>query len=61
MPWLGTILALVLVCALLPLLWGEKRIKVILPFVILFPGLVTLLFTKVLGVFFEPGIWSKLF
>ena len=61
MPWLGTILTLILVCVLLPLLWGEKRIKVLLPFAIIFPALVALLFTKVLGVFFEPGIWSKLF
>ncbi len=61
MPWLGTFLTLILVCVLLPLLWGEKRIKVLLPFAIIFPALVALLFTKVLGVFFEPGIWSKLF
>ena len=61
MPWLGTALDLVMVCALLPILWGERRIKVLLPFAILFPGLVTLLFTKVLGVFFEPGVWPKLF
>lgn len=61
MPWLGTCLAMVLVCILLPLLWGESRMKVILPFAIIFAGLVTLLFTQVLGVFFEPGVWAKLF
>lgn len=61
MPWLGTSLAMVLVCALLPLLWGESRMKVILPFAIIFPALVTLLFTKVLGLYFEPGVWEKLF
>ena len=61
MPWLGTFLAMVLVCVLLPLLWGELRWKVILPFAVIFPGLVALLFTRVLGVFFEPGIWAKLF
>ncbi len=61
MPWLGTYLAMVFVCALLPLLWGESRMKVILPFAIIFPGLVTLLFTKVLGLYFEPGVWAKLF
>jgi len=61
MPWLGTFLTLILVCTLMPILWGEKRVKVLLPFAVLFPGLVALLFTKVLGVFFEPGIWSKLF
>ncbi len=61
MPWLGTYLAMVLVCVLLPLLWGESRMKVILPFAIIFPGLVTLLFTKMLGLYFEPGVWAKLF
>ena len=61
MPWLGTCLAMVFVCALLPMLWGESRIKVVLPFAIIFPGLVTLLFTKVLGLYFEPGVWAKLF
>jgi len=61
MPWLGTIFAMVLVCALMPMLWGESRVKVILPFAVIFPGLVALLFTRVLGVFFEPGIWEKLF
>ena len=61
MPWVGTFIAMLLVCILLPLLWGERRLKIIIPFVILFPGLVALLFTKVLGVYFEPGIWAKLF
>lgn len=60
-PWLGTFFTLVLVCALLPLLWRERRIKVILPFAVVFPVLVTLLFVKVLGVYFEPGIWAKIF
>ena len=61
MPWLGTFVAMILACTLLPLLWGERRLKVIIPFTILFPGLVALLFTQVLGVYFEPGIWAKLF
>lgn len=53
---LGTFLAMVLVCAALPLLWGERRWKILIPYVILFPTLVALLFTKVLRVFFEPGL-----
>ena len=61
MPWLGTIVSMILVCVFLPLVWGERRLKVIIAFVILFPGLVALLFTQVLGVYFEPGIWAKLF
>lgn len=61
MPWLGTFAAMVLVCLTLPLLWGERRLKILIPFAVVFPGLVTLLFTKVLGVYFESGIWTKLF
>ena len=61
MPWLGTFLSMVFVCLLMPLLWGEKRLKILLPFAVVFPGLVTFLFTKVLGVYFELGIWAKLF
>lgn len=61
MPWLGTFLTMVFVCTLLPLLWGESRLKILLPFAIVFPGLVALLFTKVLRVYFEAGIWTKLF
>ena len=53
---LGTFLAMVLVCAALPLLWGERRWKILIPYIILFPTLVALLFTKVLRVFFEPGL-----
>jgi len=53
---LGTFLSMVLVCAALPLLWGERRWKILIPYVILFPTLVALLFTKVLRVFFEPGL-----
>ena len=61
MPWLGTFVTMVAICVLLPLLWGERRIKILLPFAIIFPGAVTLLFTKVLRVYFETGIWSKFF
>ena len=52
----GTLVAMVLICVLLPLLWGERRAKVLIPFAILFPGAVTLLFTQVLKVYFEPGM-----
>ena len=61
MPWLGTFITMVFVCFLLPLLWGERRLRVLVPFAIVFPGLVTLLFTKVLRVYFEAGIWSRFF
>ena len=54
-PWIGTYLVLVLVCIGLPLLWGERRLKILAPFVVVFPAAVMLLFTKVLGVYFDPG------
>ena len=53
--WIGTFLVLVLVCIGLPLLWGERRWKMLVPFVAVFPAAVMLLFTKVLGVYFDPG------
>jgi putative tricarboxylic transport membrane protein len=40
----------------LPLLWGERRWQLIVPFVVLFPAAVMLLFAKLLGVYFNPGV-----
>lgn len=54
--WIGTFLVLALVCAGLPLLWGERRLKILLPYVALFPAAIMLLFSEVLGVHFEPGV-----
>ncbi len=54
----GTALAMVLVCIALPLLWGERRAKVLVPYFVLFPLAVTLLFTQVLKVYFEPGAFG---
>jgi putative tricarboxylic transport membrane protein len=54
----GMALAAVLVSALLPLLWGERRYKVLIPFAILFPAAVTLLFARVLKIYFEPGLFG---
>jgi len=53
--WVGTFLVLVIACLGLPLLWGERRWKIIVPFVLVFPTLVMLLFGHVLGVAFETG------
>lgn len=55
-PWLGSILSMVAICVLLPLLWGERRPKVLIPFAVIFPAFITLLFAYVLGVHFEPGV-----
>lgn len=58
MPYLGTFLAMIVVCLVLPWLWGERRLKLILPFAVLFPLAVALVFNRVLGVYFEPGIFG---
>ena len=57
-PLFGTLVAMLLGCALLPLLWGERRKKILIPYIILFPASVAVLFTQVLKVYFEPGLWG---
>lgn len=57
-PWLGSYLALVGVCLLLPPLWGERRWRLIVPYALIFPTLIMLLFAKVLKVYFEPGVFG---
>lgn len=56
--WIGTLFTMVLVCTALPMLWGERRWKVLVPFAILFPAAVAFLFTQVLKVYFEPGLFG---
>ncbi len=57
--WIGTWLAMSLACFALPMLWGQRRLIVVLPFAIVFPGAVVLLFQHVLGVYIEPGlVWA---
>ncbi len=53
---LGTLLTLMSVCFFIPLLWGERRLHVVVPFAIIFPVCVAALFELVLKVFFAPGI-----
>jgi len=57
-PYLGMLLTMIGVCAILPLLWGERRLQLIIPFALLFPLAVAYLFNKILLVFFEPGIFG---
>jgi hypothetical protein len=53
---LGTIISMILVCILMPLLWGERRLKMIFSFAIIFPLAVAFVFSYLLKVYFEPGI-----
>jgi len=55
-PFLGILLTMVAVCLVIPLLWGERRLRVVLPFAVFFPLCVALLFSVVLGVHFDPGV-----
>ena len=55
---IGTFFVLVAVCLGLPLLWGERRWKILIPFVVLFPTAVMLLFSNVLGVYFATGLFG---
>lgn len=58
LPWLGMYLSLILVCLLLPLLWGERRWKILIPFAVIFPSVIVVLFSQVLKVYFEPGVFG---
>jgi putative tricarboxylic transport membrane protein len=53
--WLGIVPAMVMVCLGLPVLWGERRWHLIVPFGIGFPLAVYALFATALGVHFEPS------
>ena len=57
-PYLGTIITMLLVSLLLPLLWGERRMWLVLPFAIVFTLAVTWVFNVILKVYFEPGIFN---
>ena len=56
--WLGTILTIFIAAAGLPLLWGERRWRLILVYAVAFTAIVTYLFSIVLSVYFEPGVFG---
>ncbi|MEQ8196335.1 MAG: tripartite tricarboxylate transporter TctB family protein [Rhodospirillales bacterium] len=56
MEWVGTVVTIVLICVVLPLLWGERRWKYLVPFIILFPIVVLVLFKGLFSINFEPGV-----
>lgn len=57
-PYLGTIITMFLVSLLLPLLWGERRLGLVITFAVLFTLAVTWVFNVILKVFFEPGMFG---
>ena len=58
LPLLGMYLMLILVCTLLPMLWGERRLLLLIPYALIFATFIMLLFGKVLKVYLEPGIFG---
>ena len=54
--FLGAYVTIFLACFVLPVFWGEKNLKLLIPYVILFPLFIILIFNILLGVYFEPGI-----
>jgi len=60
-PWLGTFASLLFISAGLPLMWGERRWKFLVPYVVLFPTAVMWLFSVVLQVNFLPGVIGHIF
>jgi putative tricarboxylic transport membrane protein len=53
---IGIVSAMMLLCFGLPVLWGERRWHLIVPYAILFPAAIYGLFAMVLGVHFDPGL-----
>lgn len=51
----GIIIAMAAFCLAMPLLWGERRWHVVVPFAVLFPAAVYTLFAIGLGVHFDAG------
>ncbi len=58
MPYVGTLLSTVGVCFALPLLWGERRWRLIVPFALIFPLVVAYVFDRILLVQYEPGMFG---
>ncbi|EDP65779.1 hypothetical protein BAL199_03104 [alpha proteobacterium BAL199] len=53
---LGFIAAMVLYSLAMPALWGERRWRIVIPFALLFPAAVYVIFVLGLGVHFDPGL-----
>ncbi|MEZ5936370.1 MAG: tripartite tricarboxylate transporter TctB family protein [Alphaproteobacteria bacterium] len=55
-PVLGTILTIMACSVLLPILWGERRWRLVIVYAFLFTAVVTYIFAVLLRVYFEPGM-----
>ncbi len=60
-PLVGTLLTLGLVAIALPLLWGERRVRLVIALALGLPGAIYVVFTVALGVRFPVGlVWNLL-
>ncbi len=59
--WAGTMVAMILFCIALPLLWGERKYVPILLCAAIFPIAVYYLFSEVMEVRFPAGVFTTLF
>ncbi len=57
-PYIGTMLSIATVSLAMPLLWGERRWHLLVPFALLFTLAVSFVFSEILRVHFEPGIFG---
>ena len=57
-PYLGMLLTMITVCLVMPRLWGYRKLVPTLLFATIFPVAVSLLFSKVLSVYFDTGIFG---
>ena len=59
--WVGIIAAMMVFCVALPILWGERRFKIIAIFAAIYPVLVYFLFSRVMEVNFPLGFFTEFF
>jgi len=57
-PYLGMLLTMITVCLVMPRLWGYRKLLPTLLFAAIFPVAVSLLFSKLLSVYFDAGIFA---
>lgn len=55
---LGMLLTMIVICLLMPRLWGMRKLTHILIFATIFPISVSLVFSKLLSVYFDAGVFG---
>lgn len=52
----GMLLAMIFACIALPLLWSERRYRMLVLYAVLFPAAIAVVFSQILKIYFEPGL-----